>query len=75
MQQIEIYLKGERTYTRISGDTGPLVYPGLHVYIYRVLHAVTNSGKNILVAQGIFALLYLATLTVVMACYRKAKVR
>jgi len=75
MQQVEVYLKGERNYAKISGNTGPLVYPGLHVYIYRVLYAITDRGKNILVAQGIFALLYLATLTVVMACYRKAKVQ
>lgn len=74
MQQIELYLKGERNYNKISGGTGPLVYPGLHVYIYRALYAITDHGKNILVAQGIFALLYLATLAVVMACYRKANV-
>lgn len=75
MQQIDIYLKGTRNYYLIEGDTGPLVYPGLHVYIYRVLHAITGGGKNILLAQGIFAMLYLATLAVVMACYRRAKVR
>lgn len=75
MQQIDIYLKGTRNYYLIEGGTGPLVYPGLHVYIYRVLHAITGGGKNILLAQAIFALLYLATLAVVMACYRRAKVK
>ena len=74
MQQIEIYLKGERNYYNIEGDTGPLVYPGLHVYIYRILYAVTGQGQNILVAQILFAILYLVTLAVVIACYRRAKV-
>jgi alpha-1,3-mannosyltransferase len=74
MQHIEIYLKGEKDYEFIQGDTGPLVYPGLHVYIYRVLYALTDHGKNIFAAQIIFMALYLATLTLVMACYRQAKV-
>lgn len=74
MQQIETYLKGERDYEFIQGDTGPLVYPGLHVYIYRVLHILTDHGKNIFAAQVSFMILYLASLIVVMACYRQAKV-
>lgn len=74
MQQIEIYLAGERDYAKIAGDTGPLVYPAVHVYIYRVLYYLTDSGKNIFTAQCIFAGLYLATLWLVMQCYRAAKV-
>jgi alpha-1,3-mannosyltransferase len=74
MEQIEIYLKGERNYYNIEGSTGPLVYPGLHVYIYRLLHVLTDHGKNIIVGQVIFALLYLGTLAVVMSCYRRARV-
>jgi alpha-1,3-mannosyltransferase len=74
MQQISLYLKGERNYYNIEGDTGPLVYPGLHVYIYRLLYALTNHGKSIFTAQIIFATLYLGTLVVVMTCYRRAKV-
>jgi len=75
MQQVSLYLKGEKNYYNIEGDTGPLVYPGLHVYIYRLLYAVTNDGKSIFTAQVIFAMLYLGTLVVVMTCYRRAKVR
>jgi alpha-1,3-mannosyltransferase len=73
MQQIDIYLKGEKDYALIEGGTGPLVYPGLHVYIYRLLYTLTDHGKNIFVAQVIFMALYLATLAIVMACYRQAK--
>ncbi|OCK83448.1 glycosyltransferase family 58 protein [Lepidopterella palustris CBS 459.81] len=74
MQQIEIYLKGERDYRKIEGGTGPLVYPAAHVYVFRVLYALTNRGTNIKLAQIIFGLVYLLTLSVVMACYRAARV-
>ncbi|KAI4204223.1 MAG: hypothetical protein LQ346_001638 [Caloplaca aetnensis] len=73
MQQISQYLDGERDYTLIKGGTGPLVYPAAHVYIYSILYKLTDGGKNILLAQAIFAWLYLGILSVVMACYRKAK--
>ena len=75
MEHIEIYLKGERDYRKIEGSTGPLVYPAVHVYIYRGLYALTNRGTDIQLAQIIFGLVYLLTLAVVMACYRMAKVR
>lgn len=75
MQQVSHYIDGERDYAKIHGDTGPLVYPAIHVYIYRILYAVTNGGSNILLAQCYFAILYLCNLGLVMACYRLAKVR
>ncbi|KAF2180046.1 glycosyltransferase family 58 protein [Zopfia rhizophila CBS 207.26] len=74
MEQIEIFLKGERDYRKIEGSTGPLVYPAAHVHIYRVLYLLTDHGTNIQVAQIIFGLVYLLTLAVVMSCYRAAKV-
>ncbi|KAL2258234.1 hypothetical protein VTK26DRAFT_8538 [Humicola hyalothermophila] len=73
MEQISQIISGERDYTKIRGGTGPLVYPAAHVYIYRGLYHVTSEGKDILLAQQLFALLYMATLAVVMACYRQAK--
>jgi hypothetical protein len=75
MQQIELYLKGERDYRKITGSTGPLVYPGAHVWIYKYLYRITNEGKSIQIAQYVFALVYLVALAVVLQCYRKAKVR
>lgn len=74
MQQVEQYLGGERDYMLIKGTTGPLVYPAAHVYIYSALYRLTDGGKDIRKAQIIFAGLYLGVLSLVMACYRKAKV-
>lgn len=74
MEQVELFLGGEKDYTRIEGGTGPLVYPAAHVYTYTVLYYITDQGRNILLAQCIFAGLYLATLALVIACYRKAGV-
>ncbi|KAI1810110.1 glycosyltransferase [Poronia punctata] len=74
MEQIEQYIAGERDYTVIKGGTGPLVYPAAHVYLYTGLYHLTNKGKDILMAQRLFAILYMATLAVAMACYRRAKV-
>ena len=73
MQHIELFLKGEKDYKNIEGNTGPLVYPGLHVYVYTALYYATDSGTNIRKAQYIFGGLYLLTLSVVLSCYRKAK--
>jgi alpha-1,3-mannosyltransferase len=74
MQQVEQYVGGQRDYLKLYGGTGPLVYPAAHVYIYTALYYITDHGKNILLAQIIFGLLYLATLAMVMAVYRQAKV-
>ncbi|KAL4796040.1 glycosyltransferase [Aspergillus venezuelensis] len=73
MQQIKLYIAGERDYTRIEGSTGPLVYPAAHVYGYSLLYNVTDEGRDIAFGQIIFAFLYLITLTIVMACYRRAR--
>jgi len=75
MQQVAQYVAGERNYSKIRGDTGPLVYPAVHVYIYRLLYDVTEQGTDIRFAQYLFGVLYLLTLALVMACYRQAKVK
>lgn len=71
MVHVRMFLDGERRYGKITGPTGPLVYPALHVYIYTALYYLTDEGTNILRAQVIFAGLYLVTLAVVFACYRR----
>lgn len=74
MQQVEQWIDGERDYTKIEGQTGPLVYPAIHVYIYYILHEITRAGQSILLAQVYFAFLYIINLGLVMACYVKAQV-
>ena len=75
MQQVSQYVSGERDYVLIKGDTGPLVYPAAHLYIYSALYHITDRGRNIELAQYVFGGLYLVVLSVVMACYRLAGVR
>ncbi|PYH44559.1 dolichyl-P-Man:Man(5)GlcNAc(2)-PP-dolichol alpha-1,3-mannosyltransferase [Aspergillus saccharolyticus JOP 1030-1] len=72
MQQIALYLGGERDYTLIKGSTGPLVYPAAHVYSYSLLYHLTDEGRDIFFGQVLFAALYLITLVVVLACYRQS---
>lgn len=72
IQQISLYISGERDYTLIKGSTGPLVYPAAHVYGYTVLYHLTDEGRDIFFGQILFAILYIATLAVVMTCYRQS---
>uniref|UniRef100_A0A914DYT6 dolichyl-P-Man:Man5GlcNAc2-PP-dolichol alpha-1,3-mannosyltransferase n=1 Tax=Acrobeloides nanus TaxID=290746 RepID=A0A914DYT6_9BILA len=72
MQQVECYLNGERNYTQIKGDTGPIVYPAGHLIIYRLLYVLTNSGQNILRGQYIFVGLYLLNILFVFRIFYKS---
>lgn len=72
MQQVSQFLDGEYDYSKLKGDTGPLVYPVYHLYLYTALYYLTDRGTNIFRAQCIFAVLYLVTLAFVMAAYRRA---
>ncbi|KAH6895682.1 glycosyltransferase [Thelonectria olida] len=74
MEQVSQFVSGERDYTKMEGGTGPLVYPAAHLYTYTGLYYITDEGKNIYLAQQIFAVLYMATLVLVMLCYWKAQV-
>ena len=48
-------------------------YPAGHVYIYRMLHFVTNSGSNLRLGQNIFTALYVGSLVFTCAIYRQSK--
>jgi hypothetical protein len=74
MEQVTQFVNGERDYPKMEGGTGPLVYPAAHVYIYTGLYHLTNKGTDIFLAQQLFAVLYMATLGLVMLSYWKAKV-
>lgn len=61
----------ETDYSKIDGPTGPLVYPAVHVWIHRLLYHLTDRGSDVRLAQYIYAGLYLTTLSLVLACYRR----
>merc|ERR1719206_1568789 len=52
-------------YSKLRGDTGPLVYPAGFVWIYMGLYYITSQGSNIMLAQYIFAILYVINLGLV----------
>ncbi|KAF8212361.1 glycosyltransferase family 58 protein [Mycena galopus ATCC 62051] len=69
MVQTDVYLKGELDYSRITGPTGPLVYPAGHLHIHWLLHALTDAGQNIPLAQQIYGVLYIASLALTCTIY------
>lgn len=72
MQEVEGFLQGERDYRKLRGDTGPLVYPAAFVYLWSALYKLTDGGHDIVTAQYMFMLFYVATVACVMALYRRA---
>ena len=73
MQEVEGFMNGTLNYYELKGDTGPLVYPAGFVYLYSLLYAVTNLGKNIRLGQYIFIAIYMVFILVVFAIYKKTK--
>lgn len=43
MWQVDGFLGGERDYTKLKGDTGPLVYPAGFLYAYSAIQFVTGG--------------------------------
>lgn len=72
LQQAKLFLKGQRNYAEIRGDTGPCVYPAGHLYTYSLLHWTTAGGTNLKLAQYIFAAIYLIGQGAIIEVYRKA---
>ncbi|KAK0563813.1 dolichyl-P-Man:Man(5)GlcNAc(2)-PP-dolichol alpha-1,3-mannosyltransferase [Tilletia horrida] len=72
IQQADVFLRGERDYFKITGDTGPCVYPAGHLYIYSLFHIFSSGTTNIPAAQLAFGLLYLLNLAVVISLYHLA---
>ena len=69
MSQVEGFLNGTFDYNNLNGSTGPLVYPAGFVYIFSALYSITDYGRNILLAQYIFAIIYLVSLIVIFRIY------
>ena len=74
MQQAQVFLKGERVYSQITGDTGPCVYPALHLYLSSLLSYATAQGRDIWTGQLIYFALYIVCLVAAMATYRAAHI-
>ncbi|CAO1619227.1 unnamed protein product [Jaminaea pallidilutea] len=72
MQQVAHFLKGQRDYRSIQGDTGPCVYPAGHLYAYTFFYWLTDAGKDLRTGQYAFGLLYLTCQAAVLEVYRKA---
>ena len=66
-------LQGERDYSQIKGQTGPLVYPAGFLYVYTVLAWLTKGGQ-IALGQIIFTMLYLINQCLVMSLYIHSQV-
>jgi alpha-1,3-mannosyltransferase len=74
MQQVKLYLDGERAYHKITGDTGPCVYPALHLYLSSLLSYATQGGTDIWTGQLIYFALYIACQIAAMAAYKAARI-
>ncbi len=47
-------------------------YPAGHVYIHALLYKLTDAGRNLVLSQQIYALLYTASVILSCVIYRKA---
>ncbi|KAL3328721.1 hypothetical protein AABB24_036045, partial [Solanum stoloniferum] len=72
MSQVTGFLEGERDYSNLKGDTGPLVYPAGFLYIYSAIQYVT--GGQVYPAQILFGFLYMLDLAIVVFIYLKTDV-
>lgn len=75
MEQVTVYLQGERDYIHIRGATGPCVYPAGYLYLYSLIKSWTDNGTNIRHAQFIFAFFYTVTQALVLYIYHATLIR
>jgi len=73
MEEVGGFLNGTLDYQYLKGGTGPLVYPAGFVYIFSIFYFWTDKGTNIVSAQWIFGLLYLALIYQVFKLYCRSK--
>ncbi|XP_050204137.1 dol-P-Man:Man(5)GlcNAc(2)-PP-Dol alpha-1,3-mannosyltransferase [Mercurialis annua] len=69
MSQVTGFLEGERDYSNLKGDTGPLVYPAGFLYVYSAIQYVT--GGEVYPAQILFGMLYIINLAIILFIYVK----
>ena len=62
MEEVEpVLARGETNYSNLNAGTGPIAYPAGFVYVYAVISFVTNGGKTLWIAQGIFLMFQMVT--------------
>lgn len=71
MSQVEGFLSGERDYSKLEGDTGPLVYPTGFLYVFTALRYLTNGTVS--VAQLYFIGIYVLNQAIVFFIYIRGK--
>ena len=77
MEEVEgPVVRGEFDYSKLRGETGPLVYPGGFVWLFGLLRWIAGGdGSNVRAAQWVFLGCYLATHACVLATYGLARPR
>ncbi|KAF8287916.1 putative dolichyl-P-Man:GDP-Man5GlcNAc2-PP-dolichyl alpha-1,3-mannosyltransferase [Trypanosoma cruzi] len=75
MQEVKGFLEGELDYRKLRGDTGPLVYPAGFVWIYSAMYFITKEGKDIEMAQWLYAGIYIMLFASVIQLYVRCKIR
>lgn len=75
MQEVKGFLDGEFDYTKLRGDTGPLVYPGGFVWSYSALYFITRGGTDIATAQWVYAGIYVMLFAVIVQLYVRCKIQ
>ncbi|KAI3980073.1 hypothetical protein MKX01_042727 [Papaver californicum] len=69
MTQVSGFLEGERNYSNLKGDTGPLVYPAGFLYVYTSIQFIT--GGEVYPAQILFGVLYIVNFGIILYIYVK----
>lgn len=78
LQQVHQIWLGERDYSKVSGDSGPLVYPAGFVYTFQQIRWIVGiSDPDLMIRYGqiLFGAVYLATTAIVMRMYRSCGIR
>jgi hypothetical protein len=76
MVQASQFLDGKHDYSQIQGPKGePLLHPAGRLYLFSWLYCLTGGGVNKFTASVVFGIVYMATFTIVIFCYRKLEVR
>ena len=47
-------------------------YPAGHIYVHKLLHALTDAGRTLRKAQNVYAMLYIANECIIGSIYQRA---